>query len=156
MQYQFCGISVAFRTCWIAKEHHYPECTPRQSVTHPGINPVQQDLTSLGHYFMRLRLFVPEQGSVQTLKSYGIMIDIRSTSHRTGTIRRERTKHGALLHGARNEVPKWSTPKIIYWSNLILYQHGEVFRCTYLLLQFNAVHKLAAILKLRRHFMYPL
>ena len=54
------------------------------------------------------------------------------------------------------EYPNGVPLKIIYWSNLRLYQHGEVFRCTYFLLQFNAVHELAAILKFRRYFVYPL
>ena len=53
------------------------------------------------------------------------------------------------------EYPNGVPLKIIYWSNLIFYQHGEVFRCTYFLLH-NAVHELAAILKFRRYFVYPL
>ena len=54
------------------------------------------------------------------------------------------------------ENPNGVPLKIIYWLNYILYEHRKVFRCTYLLLQFDAVHELAATLKFRGYFVYPL
>ena len=60
----------------------------------------------------------------------------------------------------------WSTPKNHVLVKLNTYQHGEAFRCilplfissfpALRLLLFDAVHELAAILKFRRYFMYPL
>ena len=50
------------------------------------------------------------------------------------------------------DYPNGVPLKIIYWSYLILNQHGEVISCAYLLLQFDAVHELAAILKFCRYF----
>ena len=56
----------------------------RQTVTHPGINPVQQDLTSLGQpatlslcHEIEVTVFGPQQDGIQTLKSHGITTDTR-------------------------------------------------------------------------------
>ena len=71
-------ISYCTLSSWIAKQRDSPACTASIEALTPS-NKTWLPLGKPWHYQIhtRSRLFVPEQDSVQTLKSYGITIYTR-------------------------------------------------------------------------------